>query len=333
MPVAPRVCVLGALNMDIVVQAQRLPAPGETVMGRGYTATPGGKGANQAAAAARMGAAASLIGCIGEDQHGVKVRAALEAEGVDLSGLITQPAAPKGQPTGLGLITVSEGAAGENTIVVAPGANAALRVEDVRDRAALIQNADCLLTQLEVPMPCVTEAARLAAAAPGGKRPVLLNASPARQLPIELLRLVDVIIVNRAEAQVLTGMDGNTDPARLAFRLVEFGPATVVLTLGAHGAVVCHKGRPRRVGTIKVASIDTVGAGDAFTGTLAAHWPAVHAAALARSPDEFTLLESALARAAVAGALATTRRGALASLPSADEVDARVRELAAAGAR
>ncbi len=327
---APRVCVLGSLNMDITVRTERLPMPGETVVGRGYTATPGGKGANQALAAARLGAVVRLIGAVGDDAHGARLRNVLEADGVDLTFVRTLPAPPEGQPTGLGLITVAEGAAGENTIVVAAGANAAVRPEDVRAAADAITDADCLLTQLELPMPAVLEAARIAASAPGGRRPVILNASPARPLPLELLKLVDVIIVNRAEAQVLTAMDPHTDPARLALRVAEFGPPTVVLTLGAQGSVLCHRGRPKRVPTIRVQPVDTVGAGDAFAGALAAGWPPVHAAALARSPDEFRLLDAALLRASVAGALATTRRGAIPAMPTASEIEARLGEAAAA---
>jgi ribokinase len=326
----PRVCVLGSLNMDITVRTERLPMPGETVLGRGYSATPGGKGANQALAAARLGASVRLIGAVGDDAHGAKLRAVLAAEGVDLTHVRVQPPAPEGQPTGLGLITVAEGASGENTIVVAPGANAAVRPEDVRAAAEAITESDCLLVQLELPMATVVEAARIAAGAPAGRRPVLLNASPARPLPLELLKLVDVIIVNRAEAQVLTSMDAHTDPARLAFRVAEFGPPTVVLTLGSQGSVLCHRGRPRRVPTIRVQAVDTVGAGDAFAGALAAGWPPVHAAAMARSPDEFRLLDAALLRASVAGALATTRRGAIPAMPTASEIEARMGEAAAA---
>lgn len=323
-----RVCVLGSLNMDIIVRTERLPMAGETVLGRGYSATPGGKGANQALAAARLGAEARLIGSVGDDPHGAKLKSVLAAEGVDLEFVRTQPPSPEGLPTGLGLITVAEGASGENTIVVAAGANAAIKPEDVRAADAAITRSDCLLLQLEVPMQAVTEAARIAATAPGGRRPVILNASPARQLPLELLKLVDVIIVNRAEAQVLTGMDQHTDPARLAFRVAEFGPPTVVLTLGAQGSVLCHRGRPKRIPTIRVDAIDTVGAGDAFAGALAAGWARVHAAAVAKSPDEYTLLDAALVRASVAGALATTRRGAIPSMPTAAEIEARMGDLA-----
>jgi len=326
----PRVCVLGSLNMDIIVRAERLPMPGETVLGRGYNATPGGKGANQALAASRLGAIVTLIGSVGDDPHGAKLKGVLAAEGIDLRHVRTQPAPPEGQPTGLGLITVAEGAGGENTIVVAAGANAAVRPEDVRAAVDAITGCDCLLLQLELPMQAVLEAVRLAASAPGGRRPIILNASPARQLPLELLKHVDVIVVNRAEAQVLTGMDQHTDPARLAFRVAEFGPPTVVLTLGPQGSVLCHRGRPKRIPTIRVTAIDTVGAGDAFAGALAAGWSTVRHAIAARSQDEHRLLDAALVRASVAGALATTRKGAIPAMPTASEVDARVGDLAGA---
>ncbi|MBX3382086.1 MAG: ribokinase [Phycisphaeraceae bacterium] len=310
-PLEPgRVCVVGSLNMDLVVRTAKLPRPGETVLGGSYRTYPGGKGANQAVAAARLGARVAIIGCIGDDPHGHKVRAALVEENIDLTHLITR----EGEATGLGLIAVAEG--GGNMIVVAPGANATLKPADLEPAMTAITAADTLVLQMEVPIAtnvAAAEAARRAGVA------VLLNAAPARVLPVELLRNVDVLIVNRVEAAMLMGMPEDVDPGRLTLRLPTLGVPTVLLTLGAQGGILSHKGRPRRVPTPHVAAVDTVGAGDAFCGALASRWKRVHEATKARHPDEFTLVEQATLLASAAGALATTRSGAIASLPRSDE--------------
>jgi len=305
------VCVVGSLNMDLVVRAPRIPLPGETVLGGGYRTFPGGKGANQAAAAARMGAQVSLIGCVGDDVHGPRVRQALEQEGIDLSGLAIRP----NQATGLALITVAEG--GENAIVVAPGANADLSAEHIGLYAKLIDACDVLLLQLEVPNQAVIAAAQRARAAGAA---VILNAAPARALSAELLKLVDVIVVNRGEAARILGLDPNLDPARLALRMPELGPLTAILTLGSMGGILAHRGRPRRIPSLTVKAIDTVGAGDAFCGALAAGWGVVHRAAQRRDVEEFAFVEQAVIAASVAGALAASKQGAIPAMPTKAEV-------------
>lgn len=310
-PLPSRVCVVGSVNMDLVVRSPRLPAPGETVMGGSYRTYPGGKGANQAVAAARMGAQVSFVGAIGDDPHGTKVLAALEAERLDLSHLLVRP----GETTGLGLITVADG--GENMIVVSPGANATVKVEDVQQAREVITGADVLLLQLEIPTSAIIEAARMAHDAGVC---VMLNAAPARVLPAELLKHIDVLIVNRVEASVLLGVDSNSDPGRMTLRLPELGPPTILLTLGAQGSIISHRGRPRRVPTPQVAAIDCVAAGDAFCGALAAAWKPVHEAAKIRNPEEFKLVEPAVLLASAAGALAATKLGAIPSLPTREEV-------------
>lgn len=308
MLIAARVCVVGSLNMDLVVRAPRLPTPGETVLGGAYRTYPGGKGANQAVAARRMGSKVSLVGCIGDDPHGVKVRQTLEAEGIDLAHLRTRP----GEATGLALITVAEG--GENTIVVSPGCNAAFQESDIAQARPAFEAADVVLVQLEVPNPVVIAAAALAREL--GKV-VILNAAPARALPAEVMKSIDVLVVNRSEAARLLGLDATIDPARLALRLPELGTPVVVLTHGSQGAILNHRGRPRRVPAHHVAALDSTGAGDAFCGALAAAWPFRCAA---RSHEEFKEAEDAMIIASAAGALATTRLGAIASMPRADEV-------------
>lgn len=307
----PVVCVIGSLNMDLVVRAPRLPAPGETLLGGSYKTFPGGKGANQAVAAARMGGSVTMVGRVGDDAHGVKLRAVLEENHVNVDHLITTP----GHPTGLGMITVADG--GENTIVVASGANALVTAEDVVASDAAITGASVLLLQLEIPLAANMEAAKRARAA---GVPVILNAAPARQMPREFLSLVDVLLINRSEAATLTGQDLGTEPGRLLLRAGEIGPATVILTLGAQGAIVSHRGRQRRIPTLQVSAVDAVGAGDAFSGAIACCWAAVHAAVKAKSHDETALVEKALLTASVAGALAATKPGAIPSMPSAAEV-------------
>lgn len=307
----PRVCVVGSLNMDLVIRTPRIPLAGETILGGGYRTYAGGKGANQAVAAARLGAEVSLIGCVGLDQHALKVREALEREKLDISGVDTRAQAA----TGLALITVAEG--GENAIVVAPGANAEVSVELIEQHRGKIEMADVLLMQLEIPNAAVIAAAKIAK---GSGRAVILNAAPARVLPADLLKLIDVLVVNKSEAARIMGLDANLDPARLALRLPDMGPPTALLTLGAHGAILAHKGRPRRVPPAAVKSIDAVGAGDAFCGALATWWAGVHEAIRKRDPNEFRLVEEAAIAASVAGSLATTKHGAIPSMPERNEV-------------
>lgn len=310
--VANSVCVVGSVNMDLVVRAPRLPHPGETVLGGAYRTFPGGKGANQAVAAARMGASTSLVAAIGDDPHGVKLKGVLEGESIELSRLLVR----KGEATGLGLITVDD--SGENMIVVSPGANATLTADDVRASEGVIATSAVLLIQLETPNATVLEAARMARAA---GRAVILNAAPARIVSSELMKLVDVLVVNRPEASTLLQMDPSIDPARLALRLPELGPPTSLLTLGAQGAILAHRGRPRRVPTPSIQAVDGVGAGDAFCGALASAWGPVHEVAQKRGPEELRHVERAVLLASAAGALAATRSGAIPSLPRRAEVE------------
>jgi ribokinase len=309
-PARPKVCVVGSVNLDLVVHTPRLPLAGETVLGGVIETYPGGKGANQAVAAARMGAEVSLVASVGDDDAGRELRGVLEREGLDLTHLLTRPRTP----TGRALVTVAEG--GDNTIVVSPGANALLTSDDVRISARAVTRADVLVIQLETPAEVALAAAEIARAA--GKA-VVLNVAPARRVPHELLRSVDVLVANRTEAAILLGMDPASDPARLALRLPELGPLTALLTLGSQGAILCHRGRPRRVPALEVQSVDSVGAGDAFVGALAAKWPPVHASRLVPA-DQLRHVEAAVVTAAVAGALATTTRGAIPSLPTREQI-------------
>ncbi len=249
---AIEICVVGSVNLDIVIAVGHHPVPGETVLGGDRVELHGGKGANQAVAAARLGRRVALVGRIGDDDAGVRLRAGLVREGLDATHLVTDPDAP----SGVALIAVDP--AGENTIIVSPGANGRVGADDVTAAAAMLRDVRVALLGHEVP-----EAAVAAAAATAGGI-VVLNPAPARPVPAELLQRVDVLVPNRGELAALAGRDG--DPAQLA---AEIGGA-VVVTLGAEGALVVADGRVERVAAPTVEVVDTTGAGDAFCGALAA---------------------------------------------------------------
>lgn len=237
----PRVCVVGSLNIDIITHVDAHPTPGETVRGEGLTRLPGGKGANQALAAARSGAKTRLIGRIGDDEVGDAYRRGLSARDVDCSGVVLVPSTP----TGTALIAVDQ--RGENTIIVVPGANEAMDEKAVEVEEHTIRSADVLVLQLEIPMPAVLRVAEIAVEC--GIR-LIVNPSPWMALPPELLAAADPLIVNEHEAAQL-GADA---------------PKSLCVTLGAAGA----RWGDARASTPKIDVVDTTGAGDAFAGALAA---------------------------------------------------------------
>jgi ribokinase len=303
-----RVAVVGSANIDLVVTAPTLPRPGETVLGQHFTQVPGGKGANQAIAAVRAGAAVTFIGAIGSDGFGVTLRARLSASRVDTSLLRVAYGA-----SGVALIVVD--GTGENAIVVAPGANGALTSLTEPDLAA-IAAADVLLLQLEIPLDTVTEAAR--AAREAGTR-VVLNAAPARTLPPALSAAVDLLVVNQGEAVALArvepvGVDAvpdaaGADPWVLVEALLADVPR-VVVTRGAAGAWYGSRDAdPIHVPAPVVHSVDSTAAGDAFTAALAVGWGS--------GRD----LVDAVRWASAAGAAAVRRLGASNALPTAAEID------------
>ncbi|MFC3502130.1 ribokinase [Micromonospora krabiensis] len=299
-----RVVVVGSTNLDLVVTTPQLPKPGETVLGENFRTVPGGKGANQAVAAARAGAACDFVGAVGDDDFGGQLRASLVGSGVDVRGLRTVPGA-----SGVALIAVDRAA--ENFIVVAPGANAALTDLDADDRAT-ITGADVLLLQLEVPLPTVVRAADWARA---GGTTVVLNAAPAAPLPAELLDLVDVLVVNEHEAAIVAGVFAD-EPAELLDALLELVPR-VVLTLGARGAAYAdRRGLRLSIPAPVVEAVDTTAAGDAFTGAFAVGW-AERGGAL----NEDTVTAS-LRWACAAGAACAQRPGASTALPERAAIDA-----------
>jgi ribokinase len=325
----PRIVVVGSSNTDLIAQVPRLPQVGETLLGGTFSVAPGGKGANQAVAAARLGAAVTFVARVGTDDFGTQALRNLEREGLDTRFILRDDAAP----SGVALIFV--GAEGENMIVVASGANARLTPADVDRAAEAIAAADVLLLQLETPLETVLHAAACAAAA--GTR-VLLNPAPAQPLPAELLQHVSILTPNETEAQLLTGELRNGVPGRepcglelrngvpgrepcglelvkdestalaAAQRLRQQGVETVIVTLGERGALLVTEEGSEVVPAPKVQPVDTTAAGDAFNG------------ALAVALGEGKRLREAVRFANAAGALATTKLGAQPSLPTREAI-------------
>ncbi|MFD9907581.1 ribokinase [Streptomyces sp. NPDC059063] len=291
----PHIVVLGSTNMDLVAYVATAPQRGETVTGREFRTFPGGKGANQAVAAARAGATVSMIGAVGTDAFGTQLRGALDHSGVDTDLLRTVEGA-----TGTAHIVVDDD--GGNAIVVVPGANAALSALSHGDEA-LIASADLLLLQLEVPLEGVLAAAEYARG--HGVRTVLTPA-PAQPLPPELLAATDLLIPNEHEAAALTGIE---DPAAAARALLSQVPE-VVVTLGSAGSLYAARGaEPVTVPAPRVTAVDTTGAGDTFVG------------ALAVALGEGRPTRDALAWASSAAALSVQRPGAATSMPYRTEID------------
>jgi ribokinase len=302
----PYIVVVGSVNTDLVTRCTQLPLPGQTISGHDFRTLPGGKGANQAVAAARLGAAVHLVGCVGDDAFGASARALLAAEGVGTGALHTVA----GSPTGVATILVED--SGQNCIVVASGANAALTVERVDAAAALIRGAGLLVCQLESPLAAVARAVALAHAA---GVPVLLNPAPApeRPLPASLLAQVDLLVPNETEAAALAGLpvlaEGAAfDAAAAAARLRAMGPAAVLVTLGAEGVHLADADGHRAWPAPKVRAIDTTGAGDSFIGAFAAR--RVTGASL----------HAAIAHGQRAAAYSVTRDGAIAAMPTARDL-------------
>jgi len=300
-----RVIVAGSLNMDLVAEAPSLPRAGETIMGSAFHTLPGGKGLNQAVAAARLGAGVTMLGCVGEDAFGARLLDVIGAEGVDASGVRRTA----GAPTGIAQIVVSRG---ENSIVVVPGANMTMTDADVSSIA--IADDDVVVAQLETPM-AVTACLFARARARGAM--TVLNAAPAAAVPDNLLALTDLLVVNETELATLSGAHLHADSALAdvvaAARTLRTQTMTVIVTLGRRGAVLLQgDAPPRTVDGHAVEAVDSTGAGDCFVGA--------YAAALATGRPG-----PALAFANAAAALAVTRRGAAPAMPALAEVEALMR--------
>ena len=303
----PVVVVLGSLNMDVVVAAPRLPVPGETIAGDELHVTPGGKGANQAVAASRLGAEVRMVGRVGEDTFGPMLLRGLQSFGVDVSRVASDP----GSSSGAAAILLD--ADRENRIVAVYGANMRCDDEQVRETESALVGADCLLLQLEIPLEVSLATARIARQK---GVPVILDPAPASPLPAEAYALVDVLTPNQTEAAALVGHPvDDVDQALAAAReLARRGVETAIVKLGDRGAVyVSGDSAAGHAAPFDVKAVDTVAAGDAFGGALAV--------ALAEGKE----LSAAIRFASAAGAVAVTRPGAQTAMPSRDEVETLLR--------
>ncbi|ELV8684128.1 ribokinase [Vibrio fluvialis] len=298
-----KLVVLGSVNADHVLQVPSFPRPGETLHGRNYQVIPGGKGANQAVAAARLKADICFIACVGDDSFGINIRESFKLDGMNISGVKMQPNCP----TGIAMIQVSD--SGENSICISAEANARLTAEAIEPDLARIREAKYLLMQLETPIDGIVKAAQVAKEA---RTNVILNPAPARELPDELLSCVDVITPNETEAEVLTGITVTDDAsAQLAAdALHRKGIEIVMITLGAKGVWLSQNGRGTLIPGFRVQATDTTAAGDTFNG------------ALVTGLLEEMPLESAIKFAHAAAAISVTRFGAQTSIPNRAEVDA-----------
>jgi ribokinase len=297
-----KIVVVGSSNTDMIVQLPHLPKPGETVSGGAFSTAAGGKGANQAVAAARAGANVGLVARVGEDSFGEQAIAGFVGDGIDVSHVIRNPAAP----SGVALIFVDDG--GENCIAVAPGANATLTPEDVEAAEDLITGAEVVVMQLETPIESVERAAALARE--HGVR-VILNPAPARPLNDELLANVSILTPNESEAELLTGIQVSDDAGaeEAARALSARGVDIVILTLGSRGAYVFESDSGELVPGFEVQVVDTTAAGDVFNGSLAV------------GLAEGLPLARAVRFANAAAALSVTRLGAQPSAPTRSEIE------------
>lgn len=296
-----RICVIGSLNMDLVINTPRVPAMGETIHGHGFFTAPGGKGANQAVAASRLGGDVMMIGCLGEDIFGKTLLDNLAANGVDTSHI----AKVSGVPTGIAVITVC---GGDNCIILNSGANYSITNEQIESLENVIKESKILLLQLEIPLEVVEKSVDIARKK--GVR-VLLNPAPAVKLTDELLGKIDILTPNESECEILTGLPVKTveDAGKAITYLLNKGVRQVVVTMGGKGVVynssdkIVHKPVP------KVQVVDTTAAGDSFTGALSV--------ALTSGKD----MDEAVDFANAVGTLTVTRKGAQTSLPTLDEVE------------
>ena len=298
-----KLVVLGSVNADHVLQVASFPRPGETLLGHGYAVIPGGKGANQAVAAARLGADIAFIACVGDDSFGHKMIKEFALDGINTQAVMVET----DKPTGIAMIQVA--ATGENSICISAEANACLTPERLMPHNQLIEQADTLLMQLETPIATITRAANIAKQA--GTR-VVLNPAPAQPLSDELLAVVDLITPNETEAELLTGIKvTDMASAQVAANVLHVkGISEVMITLGSQGVWISTDGIGKQVKGFRVDAVDTTAAGDTFNGGL-----------LAGSQSGLAL-DEAIRFAHAAAAISVTRVGAQTSIPSKAEVTA-----------
>ena len=298
---------LGSINMDLVVRTPRFANPGETIVGLDFYTAPGGKGANQAVAAGRLGADALMFGRIGDDFFGKNLLKNLKENNVGIKGVKIDNTVP----TGTALITVDNRA--ENIIIIIPGANGAVCISDINNLTPFLKKENILMLQLEIPLDTVVAAAKKAKES-GVK--VLLDPAPARELPDELLQLCDFITPNETEAQILTGIkiDNSMDAKKAAEVLLEKGVQAVIVKMSSKGSYYYDGSTEILFPAYKVDAVDTVAAGDAFNGGFAAAF------------SEGKSIEEILQWANACGALSTTKPGAQPSMPSREELIAFMKE-------
>ena len=297
-----RIVIVGSANIDLVTRVPRSPKPGESLIGHSFMTVTGGKGANQAVGAGRLGMQTTFIGCVGNDAFGAQQKESLAAAGVDVSCIKTHPT----EPTGTAVILVAD--EGQNSIVVTPAANLGLMPEDLLAHREVFEQADVVLAQLEIPLETVMAAFTLAREC-GAL--ALLDAGPARPILPELIGMVDVVSPNETEAEALTGIHVDSpDTARAAAgKLLEMGATHAVMKLGAQGSLYLGPDGDVFVPAFPVKAVDTTAAGDAFTAALALRWGAGPVA-------------EALRFANATGALAATVAGAQPSMPTMESVEA-----------
>ena len=300
---AAKIVVIGSSNSDMVIQSSKLPSPGETVMGKKFFMNPGGKGANQAVAASRLGGSVAFIARVGNDLFGKQAVHTFKKEGIDTAFVV----ADTQNPSGVALISVDDH--GENSIVVAPGANSALCVEDIQRAEALINGADIVLTQLEIPLSTVEFIAAFIASS---RKKLILNPAPASNLSDALLSNIYIITPNETEAGILSGITiVDAETAAKAAAIIKLrGVQNVIITMGGHGAYVLSDKFTGVVSAPEVKAIDTTAAGDVFNG------------ALAVALSEQLSIRDAVDFAIRSASLSVTRMGAQSSIPFRNEIGA-----------
>ena len=295
------ICVIGSLNMDLVVKVDTMPKGGQTLIGSNFKEVPGGKGANQAVAMARLGGNVSMIGKVGNDGFGQTLLNALKTDNVNTDYIGIEEG-----PTGVALITVDKNA--ENSIVVAPGANFKVAVEDIDNNIESINNSDIVVVQLETPLETIKYGLKKAKEA--GKY-TILNPAPAVVLEDEIIKNVDLLTPNETELEILSGVEINTedDIKRAAQIMIDKGVKELIVTLGSKGSLYINKERSMFKSAYKVQAVDTTAAGDSYTGALA----------VALSNDK--TIEEAMDFASKVGALSVMKEGAQSSLPTLKDVE------------